>query len=116
MLRAMPIAHVCLFTFVGLNSLSAQAPAFEVASVKQLQQPGGSGLPYTRFLGTGGNPIKIAGNRVTLEGTLNILIMAAYNVKDYQVTGGHQRGSIPMSSPSSPKRRERTRPSWSRFG
>jgi uncharacterized protein (TIGR03435 family) len=84
---------ICLFGLASFNVLWAQAPAptapaFEVASVKQLQQPGGSGLPYSGFLGTGGNPVKIAGNRITLEGTLNILIMAAYNVKDYQVTGG----------------------------
>jgi uncharacterized protein (TIGR03435 family) len=88
----MRLLVVCVFGLVSLDSLSAQppapaAPAFEVASVRQLQQPG-SGLPYSGFMGTGGNPIKIVGNRVTLEGTLNVLIMAAYNVKDYQVTGG----------------------------
>jgi uncharacterized protein (TIGR03435 family) len=95
MLRSMPGLDVCLFAFAGLNSVWAQAPAatpspaFAVASVKQgLQQSGGSRLPYSGFLGTGGNPIKIAGNRITLAGTLNVLIMAAYNVKDYQVTGG----------------------------
>ncbi len=85
--------RLSFFGLVSLNSLWAQAPApvapaFDVASVKQLQQSGGSGLPYSGFMGTGGNPVKIAGNRVTLQGTLNILIMAAYNVKDYQVTGG----------------------------
>ena len=84
-----------MFALAGLNSVWAQAPAaaaapaFDVASVKQtLHRSGGSGLPYSGFLGTGGNPIKIVGNRVTLEGTLNVLIMAAYNVKDYLVNGG----------------------------
>jgi uncharacterized protein (TIGR03435 family) len=95
MFRVMQGLDVCLLALAGFNSVWAQAPAlasapaFEVASVKQeLQQSAGSSLPYSGFLGTGGNPIKIVGNRVTLAGTLNILIMAAYNVKDYQVTGG----------------------------
>ena len=92
MVRIIRLLELCFFGLVSLNSLSAQAlapavPVFDVASVKQVQQPA-SGLPYSGFLGTGGNPIKITGNRVTLEGTLNVLIMAAYNVKDYQVTGG----------------------------
>lgn len=95
MLRATQGLNVCLFAFAGLNSVWAQppaaapAPAFDVASVKlTLERSAGSGLPYSGFLGTAGNPIKIAGNRVTLDGTLNVLIMAAYNVKDYQVIGG----------------------------
>jgi uncharacterized protein (TIGR03435 family) len=92
MVRTVRLSDICFFGLATLSSLWAQAPApagpaFEVASVRQLQQPA-SGLPYSGFLGTGGNPIKITGNRVTLEGTLNILIMAAYDVKDYQVTGG----------------------------
>ena len=95
MLRSAQGLGLCLFAFAGLNSVWAQAPVaapspiFDVASVKQiLPASDGSRLPYSGFLGTGGNPIKIVGNRVTVEGTLNVLIMAAYNVKDYQITGG----------------------------
>lgn len=66
------------------------SPAFEVASVKQDlgKSTAAARLPYSGFLGTGGNPIRIIGNRVTVEGTLNLLIMTAYDVKDYQVVGG----------------------------
>jgi hypothetical protein len=93
MVRTTRLLNICFFSLVSLDSIWAQAaapvaPAFDVASIELLRQSVASGLPYSGFLGTGGNPIKIAGNRVTLEGTLNIPIMAAYNVKDYQVTGG----------------------------
>jgi uncharacterized protein (TIGR03435 family) len=64
-------------------------PSFEVATVKQLDNeqpkyPGGTDLS---FVGTSGNPFKISGNRITLNGTLHAFVAAAYSVKDYQVSG-----------------------------
>jgi bla regulator protein blaR1 len=63
--------------------------SFEVATVKQLDNgqpkyPGGTDLS---FVGTSGNPFKISGNRITLNGTLHAFVAAAYSVKDYQVSG-----------------------------
>jgi uncharacterized protein (TIGR03435 family) len=61
-------------------------PSFEVASVKQLDDKQGLG-PDLSFVGTAGNPFKISGNRIILNGTLHAFIAAAYSVKDYQVSG-----------------------------
>jgi uncharacterized protein (TIGR03435 family) len=64
-------------------------PSFEVATVKQLDDkqpkyPGGTNLS---FVGTSGNPFKISGSHIILNGTLHAFIAAAYSVKDYQVSG-----------------------------
>jgi uncharacterized protein (TIGR03435 family) len=60
--------------------------AFEVASVKSNPLPVGSfGFGPG---GGGGESVKISGNRVTcVQNSLARLIMAAYNVKDFQVSG-----------------------------
>ena len=62
-------------------------PSFEVASVKQLGNRQGDG-PDLSFVGTSGNPFKISGNRISVNGTLHAFIAAAYSLKDYQVSVG----------------------------
>jgi uncharacterized protein (TIGR03435 family) len=75
---------ICL---VGLaQSQSVPSTTFDVASVKQLDRPLGAGEPDLSFVGTSGKPFKIAGNRVTVGGTLHALITYAYNVKSYQIS------------------------------
>lgn len=88
--RASQILCLLALAAVTLRAQAAESPAFDVASVKQDlgKSLAAAHLPYSGFLGTAGNPIKIVGNRITVEGTLNVLIMAAYDVKDYQVVGG----------------------------
>jgi uncharacterized protein (TIGR03435 family) len=62
----------------------AKKPTFEVASIKQHVLPGGGGF----FKNPNAPPFRISGSRVTLQlVTLSDLIIAAYNVKDYQVSG-----------------------------
>jgi len=62
-------------------------PEFEVATVKQLDRSLEPGAADLSFVGTSGKLAKIAGNRVTLTGTLHTIIATAYGVKNYQVTG-----------------------------
>jgi uncharacterized protein (TIGR03435 family) len=70
-------------------------PTFEVAPVKPLdneQRDGQGGQGGVKgadlsFVGTSGNPFKISGNRIILNGTLHAFLAAAYSVKDYQVSG-----------------------------
>lgn len=81
-------------TALGIAVLSAQTPAprpeFEVASVKQVvlpereQHPDRSKTDLS-FVGTSGNPFKISGNRVSIQGTALALVTAAYDVQPYQV-------------------------------
>ena len=56
-------------------------PAFEVASVKPHEFPAGF-----HVIGNGGT-IRISGNRVTILGNLMGLVMSAYNVRAFQVSG-----------------------------
>lgn len=65
-----------------LAALAQPAPKFEVASVKQHEIPPGMFVTRT------GAGINLSGNRVTLTGTLTSIVMAAYNLKDFQVSGG----------------------------
>jgi uncharacterized protein (TIGR03435 family) len=66
---------------------SDQKPAaFDVASVKELDQSLPPGQYDLSFVGTSGKPFKIAGNRVTIRGTAHALIAAAYGMKDYQIS------------------------------
>jgi uncharacterized protein (TIGR03435 family) len=58
------------------------APKFEVASVKQHE------LAPGMFVTRAGAGISLSGNRVTLTGTLTSIVMAAYNLKEFQVSGG----------------------------
>src|ERR1700733_1582163 len=62
-----------------------QAPAFEVASIR----PHPPAVDAPIFKNPDVNPIRISGNRVDLQ-TIDLkgLVMAAYNVKEYQVSGG----------------------------
>jgi uncharacterized protein (TIGR03435 family) len=64
----------------------AQSAEFEVASVKQLDQSVRPGQQDLSFLGKSGKLMKITGNRVTLTGTLRTFIVAAYGIKDYQLS------------------------------
>jgi uncharacterized protein (TIGR03435 family) len=80
---------ICCATAGLMLAQSQPAPsaAFEVASVKQLEQSLQPGEYDLSFVGTAGKPFKIGGNRVTVRGTLHALISDAYGVKDYQVSG-----------------------------
>lgn len=66
-----------------LAALAQPAPKFEVASVKLHEVS--PGLFYAPRAGAG---ISLSGNRVTFTGTLTGIVMAAYNLKDFQVSGG----------------------------
>jgi uncharacterized protein (TIGR03435 family) len=61
---------------------AASAPSFEVASIKPHPLP-----PGVFAVGRNVPILKIAGNRVTTAGNLKRLVMAAYNMKDFQVDG-----------------------------
>jgi uncharacterized protein (TIGR03435 family) len=63
---------------------AATAPSFEVASINPHPLPSGN---FVVRSGGSAAVIKIAGNRVTTSGNLKRLVMAAYNVKDFQVDG-----------------------------
>jgi uncharacterized protein (TIGR03435 family) len=59
-------------------------PAFEVASIKLHEfPPGMTGLQIG-----GPGPLRITGNRVTTFGTLGMLVMAAYDLRLHQISGG----------------------------
>ena len=71
-----------------LVSCLAFAAEFDVASLKQIQLPKGNvNSRDLTFVGTGGVPFKVVGNRITLQGNLRRFIVAAYGVRDYQVAG-----------------------------
>ena len=79
-------AHI-LIAMAGAAGLRAQPqlPAFEVASIRA--HPPAVNAPV--FKNPDVNPIRISGNRVELDMIgLKQLVMAAYNVKQYQVSGG----------------------------
>jgi uncharacterized protein (TIGR03435 family) len=61
---------------------AATAPSFDVASITSHPLP-----PGAIGFGRAAANIKIAGNRVTTGGNLKRFVMAAYNVKDFQVDG-----------------------------
>ena len=82
---AVLVVTISPLTLVAAPQAQAR-PEFEVASVKQLDNRQGEG-PDLSFVGTSGNPFKISGNRITVNGTLHAFIAAAYSVKDYQVSG-----------------------------
>jgi uncharacterized protein (TIGR03435 family) len=67
----------------------AQAPAFEVASIRPASFPSDSYFMGFSAAGTcGAPPLAISGNRVTLPRvTLCTLIRLAYNVPDYRISG-----------------------------
>ncbi len=66
----------------------ASAADFDVASLKQVQLPKGNvNSRDLTFVGKGGVPFKVVRNRITLQGNLRRFIVAAYGVRDYQVTG-----------------------------
>jgi uncharacterized protein (TIGR03435 family) len=70
---------------IAFAGLLAQAQSFEVASIK----PNPPATNVIVFKNPDVNPIRISGNRVSLQRIgLKGLVVAAYNVKDYQVSGG----------------------------
>jgi uncharacterized protein (TIGR03435 family) len=71
-----------------LAATYAHAAEFEVASVKQISRPGERSRVDLSFVGTAGKPFRIEGNRVSIRGNLHALTLAAYDVMDYQITGG----------------------------
>ncbi len=87
-------AAACLIVCMSAAPARAQVKTaeFEVASVKLLDQTVMPGRPDLSFVGTSGKIVKIAGNRITVNGTLRTLIAAAYGVKDYQVTAAPDWG------------------------
>jgi len=70
---------------VFLAPLAAWSQTLEVASVKPHPVPPGS-------FGFAAAGMKVTGNRVTTAGTLTTLVVTAYNVPDYQVTGADWAG------------------------
>jgi uncharacterized protein (TIGR03435 family) len=64
----------------------AAAAEFDVASVKQFERSLSPGQQDLSFLGKAGKPINIAGNRITMRGTLRAFIAAAYDIKGYQIS------------------------------
>lgn len=99
MMRGVVCSLVCCGAAVSFAQATAPSVAFDVASVKQLDQSLQAGAPYLSFLGNSGKPFKIAGNRVTWPavqsanpgaipgGTLRALIADAYGIKTYQISG-----------------------------
>ncbi|MBZ5580278.1 MAG: TIGR03435 family protein [Acidobacteriia bacterium] len=92
LVRSANLAALCLLGWTHAALVCAQSPprsstAFEVASLKQLEQSLQPGQYDLSFVGTSGKPFQIAGNRVTVRGTLHAFIGDAYGIKDYQVAG-----------------------------
>jgi hypothetical protein len=86
-IRALAVIGLATLAALGLRGQSEPShPAFEVASVKlNLLPPGAFGFGHG---GGGGAGIHISGNRVTLvRHTLLRLVMTAYDVKDFQISG-----------------------------
>jgi len=83
-MRAFLLAELVLLTQPLLQGQPRTAVEFEIASVKHHPLP-----PGTFAFGPGrGTDIRISGNRVSLSvKTLAHLIVIAYNVHDFQVTG-----------------------------
>ncbi len=76
---------ICVWLAALAPAQSFNVAAFEVASVRRHVSP--ADVPVYRNLGV--NPIRISGNRVELQMlTLKGLVMAAYDVKEYQISGG----------------------------
>lgn len=78
-------ALACVFISACCAAYGQTTLEFEVASIKQLDRSLAPGQPDLSFVGTSGKLAKIAGNRVTLTGTLHTIISTAYGVKGYQV-------------------------------
>ena len=74
-----------LWFAAAVGAPAARGQQFEVASIKQHILPPNM---FT-FHNPGTNPIRISGNRVNVNmSTLTALVIAAYNVRDFQVSGG----------------------------
>ena len=72
--------------FAALATISARGQTFEAASIRA-HPPNAVDVPVLKNPDV--NPIRISGSRVTLQMIgLKGLVMAAYNVKEYQVSGG----------------------------
>ncbi|HEY4360922.1 MAG TPA: TIGR03435 family protein [Bryobacteraceae bacterium] len=69
----------------GSSGPSSSSPGFEVASVRAYRAP----VDQPIVKNPGVSALVVSGNRVELRrATLKDLVMAAYNVKEFQVTGG----------------------------
>jgi uncharacterized protein (TIGR03435 family) len=80
------LALAALFV-IGIGhapAIKAQSPGFEVASVKPHEFPRGSVAFGTTLRESA---IRISGNRVTTQGTLTGLVLAAYGLRTFQVSG-----------------------------
>jgi uncharacterized protein (TIGR03435 family) len=77
----------CVFVSACCAAYGQTTPEFEVAVIKQLDRSLAPGESDLSFVGTSGKLAKIAGNRVTLTGTMHTIIATAYGVKDYQIAG-----------------------------
>lgn len=75
--------------FLCAAALNAQAPAFEVASIRPAEFPSDAFFRGFTSAGTCGRAqMKISGNRVTIAiASLCSLIRLAYDVQDYRITG-----------------------------
>lgn len=78
------ILAVCIFLGSPLAWTQAAQPAFEVASIKPHEFPPG----ITGLQVGGPSVLQISGNRVTTLGNLTQFVMAAYNLRLHQVSGG----------------------------
>jgi uncharacterized protein (TIGR03435 family) len=90
----MRLASVCLGLLVATAGMAQTAPAggetleFEVASIKPFVPPAPQGGRMMAFGGVRGGPGTDDPGHVTANGvTLKNLLMRAYNVKSYQITG-----------------------------
>lgn len=75
----------------GRLAVAQTRPQFEVAAVNQVirqneAERANRSKTDVSFVGTAGNPFKISGSRVMIQGTALSLITAAYQMKPYQVT------------------------------
>jgi uncharacterized protein (TIGR03435 family) len=79
-----------LTALLAIMPLLAQpiSTQFEVATIKEYVPSRTSPQlsPKLTFLGKSGQLFEIAGNRVSIQGTLHYLMQAAWDVKSYQVT------------------------------
>ncbi len=77
-------ASLLLLTPLTVSGQPASAQAFEVASVKAHELPPGS---FSFGTSLRGSAIRISGNRVTTRGTLTGLLLAAYDLRTFQLSG-----------------------------
>jgi len=77
--------RIALTLVLGMAAMAAagQTPAFEVASIKPFQFL--PGVIVSRILSP--SPIRVSGNGVNTRGNVSSLVLAAYNLKGFQISG-----------------------------